>query len=205
MVAPLIRMAGTSAIGGGLLFMIGVAAHPLRDGFTIQSLGWLYGAEHAVILLGLLLQTVGIIGLQIWQIQRGTPIGSAAFLSALLGLVSWTMVITIDATWNPLLALYRPEDVHIKMDDPLIMAIMVAGMLTFATGHLLLGRHVMHAQGLPALTGVLLAIGGPVYIFGGMCIFLLGPQSWWVTAIETAGAIPSGIAFIWLGHMMRVG
>jgi Domain of unknown function (DUF4386) len=203
-VEALTRTGGVTAIGGGLVFMGGVAAHPLRDGFTIRSLGSVYGAEHGVILLGLLLQLIAIVGLQIREVQRGAPIDSRTLHTVLVGQVLWVMLITIGATWNPLLAQYRPEDVHITMSDQLITALTVAAMIAFALGHALFGLHVVRANDLPRIAGALIAIGAPVYVLGGLCIFMLGPQSPWVTVIETAGAIPMGIGFIGLGRFMRV-
>ncbi|HEX9369417.1 MAG TPA: hypothetical protein VF897_00350 [Roseiflexaceae bacterium] len=44
-----------------------------------------------------------------------------------------------------------------------------------------------------------------LYIVGGFSLPLFGPESPPVTIIETSGAVPFGLGFIWLGYALWTG
>ncbi|MDI6694231.1 MAG: hypothetical protein QME21_04235 [Anaerolineales bacterium] len=78
-------------------------------------------------------------------------------------------------------------------------------LVLFFLGYSLFGASLLRAKVQPRLGSLLITIGAPVYIIGGINIFILGPASPIVSVIEIAGAIPLAIGYILLGFKLRSG
>ena len=70
-------------------------------------------------------------------------------------------------TLNPLLARFRPESVHTKLDDSLIALIVRAGFVIYVVGYLLVGRPLRRPRDLPSVLGGAHRGGAPQYLAGG--------------------------------------
>ena len=70
-------------------------------------------------------------------------------------------------TLNPLLARFRPESVHTKLDDSLIALIVRAGFVIYVVGYLLVGRPLRRPRDLPSVLGVRIAVARRSTLRGG--------------------------------------
>ncbi len=129
-----------------------------------------------------------------------------AFIVVLFGQVLYICLLVVDGLRNPLLARFAPEIVHTTADsDPNVFVIVLPALVLFFAGYILFGISLFHARAQPRVGSLLIAIGAPVYIIGGITIFILGPASPLVSLIEIAGAIPLGLGHILLGLNLRSG
>ncbi|MDP8974715.1 MAG: hypothetical protein M3N45_16485, partial [Actinomycetota bacterium] len=71
--------------------------------------------------------------------------------------------------------------------------------------YVLFGLATMRAGVLPSWGGLLIAIGALLYVAGGFSLPVFGQESAMVTIIETMGALPFGLGFVWLGYALRKG
>ena len=112
---------------------------------------------------------------------------------------------------NPLLANYAPELVHAtstahahaNADPRLLIALPALGL--FFLGYILFGVSLLRAKAQSRLGSLLISIGAPLYIVGGLSFLVLGAASPIVSVIESAGAIPLGLGYILLGFNVRSG
>jgi hypothetical protein len=189
---------------GGLIFAAYVVFHPLRDGSSIASTGVVYGAIHNIGVFGLIFQLLGLIGLYIQEADALGRRGLNSFIVVFIGQVLYICLTVVDGLRNPLLAKYAPATVHTFADnDPNMLAIVLPALLIFFLGYLLFGSSLLSAKVRPRLGSLLLMLGGPVYIIGGINIFILGPASPLVSLIEITGAIPFAIGYILWGLKLR--
>jgi hypothetical protein len=75
----------------------------------------------------------------------------------------------------------------------------------FAVGYALFGLETVRAGVLSRSAGLLIAVGALLYVVGGFSLPLFGPESAMVTMIETMGALPFGLGFVWLGYLLSTG
>jgi hypothetical protein len=103
------------------------------------------------------------------------------------------------------LAQFAPETVHSGADiDPNFLTIVLPVLGLFFLGYIVFGANLLAAKA-PRLGSWLMTVGAPIYIVGGINIFILGPASPTVSLIESAGAIPLGLGYILLGFKLRSG
>ncbi len=206
MLTKLVSWSGYASIFGGLLFAAAVVLHPLRDGSSIAATGVAYGAIHSIGVLGLIFQLLGLIGLYIHEADGMGRRGLNSFIVAFFGQVLYICLLVVDGLRNPLLAKFDPAAVHTFADnDPNELAIVLPALLLFFLGYLLFGSSLLSAKTQPRLGSLLMMIGGPVYILGGINIFILGPASPIISLIEITGAIPFAIGYVLLGLKLRSG
>ncbi len=201
MLASFVRWSGYASIIGALLFLAAVILHPLRDGLDIQHSGDAYGAIHNLGVYGLILQLLGLFGLYIREAEALGKKGVWSFIVVFFGQVLYICLLVVDGLRNPLLAKYAPNIVHTMRDsDPNIAVIVLPALLLFFTGYLLFGTSLLRSKSLPRLGSWLISIGGPLYIIGGINIFILGPASATISIIEIAGALPLALGYLLLGY-----
>jgi hypothetical protein len=87
----------------------------------------------------------------------------------------------------------------------LLPLLFFSGLAFFAAGYVLFGRATMRAGVLPRWGGLLIAIGAVLYVMGAFSLPVFGPESVLVTIVETSGAVPFGLGFIWLGYTLWSG
>lgn len=207
--ASLARWTGLAGMLGGVLFAVGIPLHPLRHGEAVNNSP--YSAIHVLIAVALFLVLFGLVGLYIRQAERLSRSGLYGFILAFIGNV-WTygLIITEGFLW-PAVAMHDPGAVHNFGPDVVgargssLLFIFFAGLAIFAIGYFLFGLATMRAGVLPRWGGFLIGVGAVLYIAGGFSLPVLGPQSVTVTIIETAGAIPFGAGFLWLGYALFTG
>ncbi len=206
MLSKLVSWSGYASMIGGLLFAAAVVLHPLRDGNDIAATGATYGAIHNIGVFGLIFELLGLIGLYIREADAMGRRGLNSFIVVFFGQVLYICLLVVDGLRNPLLAKYDPAAVHTFADnDPNELAIVLLALLLFFLGYLLFGSSLLSAKVRPRLGSLLLMLGGPVYIIGGINIFILGPASPLVSLIEITGAIPFAIGYILWGLELRSG
>ncbi len=111
----------------------------------------------------------------------------------------------------PAVGLYDPAAVHnfgpdaVETRGSSLLLIFFVGLAFFAVGYTLFGLATMRVGVLPRWGGLLIAIGALLYGVGGFSLPVFGPESTMVTIIETIGALPFGLGFIWLGHALWTG
>lgn len=200
------RWSGLASMLGGVLFAIGIPLHPLRHGQAVNESP--YTAIHVLIAVGLMLVLFGLVGLYARQSERLGKSGLYGFILAFIGNV-WTygLIITEGFLW-PAVGLYDPAAVHGFGPDAVaargssLISIFFVGLALFATGYALFGLATMRAGVLPRWGGLLIAIGASLYVAGGFSLTVFGPESAMVTLIETMGALPFGLGFVWLGYAL---
>ncbi|WP_331755745.1 hypothetical protein [Streptomyces sp. NBC_01643] len=196
-------VATKAAILGGLLFLLGTALHPARDGHGVAEAGKLYGITHDLQAIGLLFQVVAIAGL----LALASPISSrhaTAIYTALIGTLSWFALIVYDGSHNPAIARYAPDLVHTPEDLEIGGAILVMpALVLFPIGYVVLA--VALARRGMRIMGILLGFGAVTYVIGGLLVFVIGPHSTLVQIVEVVGAVPYALGFIVLGSVMRAG
>ncbi|MEO7912185.1 MAG: hypothetical protein ABIV47_21285 [Roseiflexaceae bacterium] len=208
--SQLSRWSGLASMLGGLLFAIAIALHPLRHGEAVNASS--YSAIHVLGAVALMLILFGLVGLYICQAEQLGTLGLYSFLLAFIGnVLTYGGLLSEGFLW-PAVGLYDPAAVH--SFDPnvvgargssLLPLIFFVGLAFFALGYALFGRALIRAGVLPRWGGVLIAIGAVLYVVGGFSLPLFGPESPLVTFIETSGAIPFGLGFIWLGYTLWSG
>jgi hypothetical protein len=206
MLSKLVHLSGFASILGGLLFGVAIVLHPLRDGISIFNSGATYGAIHYLGVFGLIFQLLGLVGLYIREAEAMGNRGQLSFIVVFFGQVLWAVGLAMDGAVNPLLARFAPETVHAGADaygNQLIIGLPALGL--FFLGYILFGASLLRAKVQPRLGSLLITIGAPLYIVGGISLFVVGPASPIVSLIEIAGAIPLGLGYILLGFNLLSG
>lgn len=200
MLPRLVHLSGRASILGGMLFAVAVVLHPLRDGASIFTSGAAYGAIHNLGVFGLMLQTFGLVGLYIREADAMGGRGLASFIVAFFGQLFYLCLLVVDGIANPLLAQFAPELVHsAEHIDPNLLTIVLPALGLFVLGYVVFGVSLLAAKAQPRIGSVLITVGAPTYIAGGISIFIIGPASHFVSLIEIAGAIPFALGLALLG------
>lgn len=206
MLSKLAKWGGYTSILGGLLFGMAVVLHPLRDGISVYNNGAAYGAVHNLGVFGLMFQLFALVGLYIREADVMGRRGLLSFVVVFFGQTLYICLLVVDGLLNPVLAQYAPELVHSGGDiDPNLMTIVLPALALFFLGYIGFGTSLLIAKAQPRLGSLLITVGAPVYIIGGISIFILGPASSVVSLIEIAGAIPLGLGYILIGLKLRSG
>ena len=212
MLSKLVNWSGYASILGGLLFGVAIVLHPLRDGISIFNSGVAYPIIHDLGVFGLMLQLFGLVGLYIREAEAMGNRGQISFIVVFFAQVFYICLLVVDGAVNSLLAIYDIELVHSTstagVDPRLVINLFLIGLPAlglFFLGYILFGASLLRAKVQPRLGSFLIAIGAPIYIVGGINIFILGPASPLVSLIEIAGAIPLGLGYILLGLKLRTG
>ncbi len=206
MLSKLVNWSRYASILGGLLFGVAIVLHPLRDGVSVFNSGAAYGAIHYLGVYGLMFQLLGLVGLYIREAEALGNRGQLSFIVVFFGQVLWAVGLAMDGAVNPLLARFAPETVHAGADaygNQLIIGLPALGL--FFLGYILFGVSLLRAKVQPRLGSLLITIGGPLYIVGGISLFVVGPASPIVSLIEIAGAIPLGFGYLLLGLKLPSG
>lgn len=201
------RWSGLAAMLGGLLFAIGIPLHPLRFGEAVHNSP--YAAIHTLIAMSLMLALLGLVGVCVRQGERLGTIGLAGYFIAFIGHTLTLAGLMTEGFMWPAVAVYDPAAVHsfdastpLGQAISLLTPIFLGGLVFFAIGYALLGGATMRAGILPRRAGLLVAVGAVLYAAGDFSLPILGTHSLLVTVIETSGAIPFGLGFVWMGYAL---
>jgi hypothetical protein len=176
MLSKLVHWSGYASILGGLLFGVAIVLHPLRDAASVLNSGNAYGAIHFLGAYGLMFQLLGLVGLYFQEADAMGQRGLRSFIVVFFGQILYIGVLVGDGIMNPLLAKYAPELVHststahAPTDPGLLIALPALGL--FFLGYILFGASLLSAKVQPRLGSWLITIGAPIYIAGGISIFI---------------------------------
>jgi len=206
MLSKFVHWSGFASILGGALFAVAVVLHPLRDGLSVFNSGAFYSYIHSLGAYGLMFQLFGLVGLYIRDAEAMGNRGLISFSIVSFGQVLWAIGLATDGAINPLLAQFAPETVHAGADIyNNLLVLGLPALVLFFLGYILFGMSLLRAKTQPRLGIWLISIGAPLYIAGGISLFVVGPASSIVSLIEIAGAIPLGLGYILLGLNLRSG
>jgi hypothetical protein len=206
MLSRLISWSGYASILGGLLFGVAVVLHPLRDGLSIENTGVAYGAIHNLGVFGLMLQLFGLVGLYVREADTMGQRGLNSFVVVFFGQVFYICLLVVDGLRNPLLARFAPATVHTFADnDPNQLTIVFLALSLFFVGYIVFGSSLLSAKTMPRVASLLITIGAPIYIIGGINIFIIGPASPIISVIEIVGAVPFAVGYVLLGLNLHSG
>jgi hypothetical protein len=206
MLSKFVHWSGFASILGGALFAMAVVLHPLRDGLSVFNSGASYTYIHSLGVYGLMFQLFGLAGLYIREAEAMGNRGLISFSIVFFGQALWAIGLATDGAVNPLLAQFAPETVHAGADiynNLLVLAL--PALVLFSLGYILFGISLLRAKTQPRLASWLILIGAPLYIAGGISIFIIGPASPIVSLIEIAGALLLSVGYIFLGLRLRSG
>jgi hypothetical protein len=198
----LIRWAGLSAMGAGLLFIGIQTIHPLDVLSSVPTPQW--AIAHGMGVAMGLLALFGIVGIYARQVEEAGWLGLAGFL---LYTVFWALTLAfqfIEAFLSPVLATAAPQFVEgflgmvtgapseINLGAlPTVYAL--TGFVGYLLGGLLFGIATFRAGVLPRWAGGLLAIGVLLPILGSSLV----PHPF-----DRIFAVPVGLALAWLGYAL---
>lgn len=200
--ANLIRWAGLSAMGSGLLFIAIQGIHPLDLIENVSTTQWTI-VHYMGVVMGIL-GIFGLVGLYGRQVEEAGWLGLAGYLLLSFFYIIATAFQFIEAFVSPLLASPTPQFVEgilaiaagqsSTMDmGALPLVYMITGLAGYLLGGLLFGIATFRAGVLPRWAGALLAISVvlPLITTG------LLPHP-----LDRILAIPMASALIWMGYAL---
>ncbi len=192
----LIFVGGLALLLAGVIWAITSVIHPNNhEAGAFQDRYWVpaLAGQGVSYWLGVL----GLVGLQIRQMERAGILGVIGFVMALLGSAATIATNVVFAYVLPLVAKREsgarsPNDL-LARDGPIpwISLFLVAYLLLFAIGYILVGIAVIRAGVLPGGAGWLLIVGMIVSNIGAPAAKLF-----WLRKI---GGVLFGIGLAWLG------
>jgi hypothetical protein len=198
----IIRWSGLALALGGILAALFWILHPEESMLLTDPAG--YRTEHILDFLGLMLLIPGLMGLYARLVNRTGWLGFAGFVVTLLPLLVMMGVSVVDMLIWPSIAqiqpdlILTPEGEFNQTSGP--FAVTVSLIVPFAMigslGLILLGIAIWRSQVLPRWAGLLLAIGGPLYLIGPGFV----PHGVLLVNLLVYG--PFAVALTWLGISM---
>ncbi len=190
----LIRWSGLAALVGGVLVVVyDVLDAALFPGEQVSGAmatsSWFI--VQILSLVGLVLITLGLVGLYARQVEQGETLGLVAFLVAFIGTVMVSGSVWSEAFIGPVVAEAAPELVGANPSGVVAAGIILAFGL-FALGWLLFGLASLRAGVLPRGAALLLMVGAVLFFV--------------VSSLEFPGStIVMGAALVWMGYALWSG
>ncbi len=197
--AALVRGAGMVLAAGGLLLVVATLLHPSQETpVTILETEVRLVGSHAVSVVSNVLVLLGLPALYGAESQRMGRLGLTGFLMAFAG----TALLAISSMFGffaPVLAAEAPRTLDaINVYLPVVVLNGLAGV-GFIAGFVILGVAVARSSVFPRWSGILVAVGAPLFLVGAAIALLVSPAFWFV-AILGSLALGSGLA--WFGSRM---
>ncbi len=184
----LIRWSGLAAMVAGVLLLVAELLEllPAFDDllFSELALTGLFIFQNTLYLLGLILLSVGLVGLYARQSETAGPLGLVGFLVALVGTVFFTGFFWANLFVAPALAVGAPE----FLDQGGRFPGFRLSLLIYAVGWLLFGLASLKARVYPRAPVIALIVGAALDLFGA-------PLS----------GLVIDAAFVWLGFVLVSG
>lgn len=198
----LIRWAGLSAMGTGILFMAIQAIHPVDILSSVATPQWAI-AHYLGVVMGLL-ALFGVTGIYARQVEAAGWLGLAGYFLSILFWVLTTAFQFIEAFVSPVLATEAPAFVEsflgIVTGAPgavnlgaLPVVYSLTGLVGYMLGGLLFGVATFRAGVLPRWAGALLALGVLLPLLASSLV----PHPY-----DRVFAMPVGVALAWLGYAL---
>ena len=191
--AALLRWSGLALVGGGLLLAVATALHPTRETTaTILQAEVRLVAAHVLFTLSYLLILLGLPGLYGVESVRMGRLGSVGFLLAFMG----TTLVAVSGNFGflaPVLAAESPATIDaINLYQP-VVALNGVAFAGFVVGFVMFGLAMARIPTLTRSSGLLVAVGAPLQVFGFALAQTVSPALWSV-AILGSVALGAGLA-----------
>lgn len=195
--ATLIRWAGLAAIAAGLLFALGPLIRPGAPTSRDVDLT-AYAAGVLVVYVGHAVTLLGLVGLFARQVGRGGPPLVVGFLLTFLGTALGLIPAAVEAILFPYLtSIGEMERATTAGEDPpaAFIAMTMLPALMRLIGYVMFGVAIARIGVLPRAAGLLVAVGGPLFVF------LSGP---WIAGqpLSRPGGLLLGAGLVWLGSAL---
>lgn len=181
-VATLMRWSGMLAVVAGAIMIIVAFVHPSDDAGTDHAM-WV--PVHVPYFLGLMLLQLALVAIFVVQFRQAGRLGLTGFLLAFLG----TAMMLMEGREH----LFSPD--FGDQDELRGLWQVILASIVFSAGFITLGVAIRRVRVLPALAGLLLAVGGPIFAFA--------PPIGLIAAI--VGSVVLGAGLIWVGYHLWAG
>ena len=195
--AVLLRWSGLALVAGGLLLVVATALHPSRETTaTILQAEVRLVAAHVLFTLSSLLVLLGLPGL-----SRATWVGiGTAWIGGVLAYVRGRHAGRGLGNFGflaPVLAAEAPATIDaINLYLP-VVALNGVAFGGFVVGFVLFGMAMTRTATLPRSSGVLVAVGAPLQVFGFALGQTVSPALW---AVAILGSVALGAGLSWPGY-----
>ena len=193
------RWSGIACILAGLLMVLAILVHPLKETPEIileQELRLVAANWLSIFAKGFLL--LGLPGLYVAQSERAGRFGLLSFLMLFFGTLFYAGF-NISALSAPVLAAQAPAMLDAINAYPPIVTLTVLLTIGFFLGFIFFGIATLRARVLPRQTGILMAIGSPLTMVGAL-LGLLVFEALWIVAI--LGVLALGLGLAWAGYSL---
>ena len=193
------RWSGIACILAGLLIALATLVHPSRETLEIileQELRLVAAHWLTTFFCGFLL--LGLPGLYAAQSERAGRLGLVSFLMLFFG----TLFIAVSHSYGfiaPVLAAQAPAMLDAINAYPPVAALNGLGPVCFFPGFILFGIATLRARVLPRQTGILMAIGSPLLLVGGVLSQLVFEALFIVVILS---ALVLGLGLAWAGYWL---
>ena len=193
------RWSGIACILAGLLIVLTTLVHPSRETLEIileQELRLVAGHWLGTFFCGFLL--LGLPGLYAAQSERAGRLGLVSFLMVFFG----TLFIAVSHNYGfiaPVLAAQAPAMLDAINAYPPVAALNWLWIVGFFLGSTLFGIATLRARVLPRQSGILMTIGSPLQLVGGVLSqFVFEP----LFIVVILGALALGLGLAWAGYWL---
>jgi hypothetical protein len=201
----IIRWSGLALALGGVIAALFWILHPEESMLLTDPAG--YQREHVLDFVGLMLLIPGLIGLYARLVNRTGWLGLAGFLLTLLSLLVMMGISAVDMLIWPSIGQVQPdliltvEGEFNQSSGPFAatISLIVPFSMIGSLGFILLGIAIWRSGLLPRWAGLLLAIGGPLYLIGPGFV----PHGVLLVNLLVYG--PFAVASAWLGKALLSG
>lgn len=184
---------------GGLLFAVATALHPSQETpLTILETEVRLVSAHAVYVVSYVLILLGLPALYGAQSQRMGRLGLTGFLVTFSGMT----LLAISSMFGfiaPVLAEEAPgtlDAINVYLPIVILNGFAVIG---FLAGFVVFGVAMARTTTLPRWSGILVAVGAPLYLVGGAIALLVSPAFWFMGVL---GSLVLGSGLVWSGYRM---
>ena len=195
----LLSWCGIALVAAGVSQVVATLLHPSHEtAETIIAAEVRLVAAHVLYTLSWLLVLLGLPGLYVVQSSRLGRLGRAGFLLAFVG----TYLIAVTGNFGflaPVLARQAPAVIDAISQYPPVVAVNGLAAMTFMVGYALFGIAIIRTAALPRLSGILLAVGGPIHLLGFGLAQLVSPSLWLVAVV---GSLCLGAGLMWPGYRL---
>jgi hypothetical protein len=197
--AALLRWSGLALVGGGLLLAVATALHPTRETTaTILQAEVRLVAAHVLFTLSYLLILLGLPGLYGVESVRMGRLGLVGFLLAFMG----TTLVAVSGNFGflaPVLAAESPATIDaINLYQP-VVALNGVAFAGFVVGFVMFGLAMARIPTLTRSSGLLVAVGAPLQVFGFALAQTVSPALW---SVAILGSVALGAGLAWPGYQL---
>jgi hypothetical protein len=197
-----IRWSGIALALGGVIAVLFWILHPEEAVLLTDPAG--YQAEHILDFVGLMLLIPGLVGLYARLVNYSGWLGFIGFLLTLLPMLVMMGISVVDMLIWPTIAQVQPDLILTSEGEfnqssgpfAATISLIVPFAMIGALGYILLGIAIWRSNLIPRWAGLLLAIGGPLYLIGPGFV----PHGQLLLNLLVYG--PFAVAAFWLGRAL---